>query len=139
MKQTLKKISWLNVAQIVFVFMLMLAPFALPHAADAGLIDSFANNCPADTGLNCGPTSIAGIFRLVINWALAIAFIAAVIILIYGGFLYITSAGNSDQAGKGKTAIFNALIGIVIIVLSYTIVQIVYRFISGTGSASLGA
>ncbi len=116
-----------------------MAPVALPQIAEGqGLIGQFANQCPADTGLNCGPTSIAGIFRLVINWALAIAFIAAVIILIYGGFLYITSAGNADQAGKGKTAIFNALIGIVIIVLSYTIVQIVYRFISGSGSNSLG-
>jgi hypothetical protein len=140
LKQIIKKIGWLNIVQIVFVLALMVAPVAIPHVAEGqGLIGQFANQCPQDTGLNCGPTSIAGIFRLVINWALAIAFIAAVIILIYGGFLYITSAGNTEQSGKGKTAIYNALIGIVIIVLSYTIVQIVYRFISGNGSNSLGS
>jgi hypothetical protein len=95
------------------------------------------NNCPADTGVRCTEGSIASIFRLIINWALAIAFIAAVLVLIWGGFLYITSAGNADNAGKGKTAILNALIGIVIIVLSYIIVQIIYRFVSGQSTGGI--
>jgi heme/copper-type cytochrome/quinol oxidase subunit 2 len=117
--------------------MLAIAPVVLPNVAEAQLVNQFINNCPADTGVRCSEGSIASIFRLIINWALAIAFIAAVIILIYGGFLYITSAGNTDQAGKGKTAIQNALIGIVIIVLSYIIVQIVFRFVSGSGSGGI--
>lgn len=138
MKQMLKKLNWLNVAQIVVMFGLMIMPFALPSITHGALIDSFANNCPADTGVRCTEGSIASIFRLIINWALAIAFIAAVIVLIYGGFLYITSAGNADNATKGKTAIQNALIGIVVIVLSYIIVQIVYRFVSGQSSGGVG-
>lgn len=117
--------------QIAFAGALMLAPVAVPQLVDAAAIDRFANECPEDTGVRCTEGSVAEIFRLIINWALAIAFIAAVIVLIYGGFLYITSAGNTDMAGKGRTAITNALIGIVIIVLSYIIVQIVYRFVSG--------
>lgn len=133
----LKKVNWLNIAQIVFVMGLMLAPLALANHSQAGLVDQFVNNCPADTGVRCTEGSIAGIFRLIINWALALAFIAAVIVLIYGGFLYITSAGNTDNATKGKTAIMNALIGIVIIVLSYIIVQIVYRFVSGQSGGGI--
>ncbi|HEX3099854.1 MAG TPA: hypothetical protein VHQ41_02675 [Patescibacteria group bacterium] len=137
MKQTLKKFSWLNIAQMVFMLFLVTAPITVPAVAHAGLVDTFVNNCPADTGVRCSEGSIASIFRLIINWALAIAFIAAVIMLIYGGFLYITSAGNTDNATKGKTAIVNALVGIVIIVLSYIIVQIVYRFVSGSGSGGI--
>ncbi len=136
MKQTLQKFSWLNIAQLVFTLALVLSPVYVPAVAQAGLIDTFVNNCPADTGVRCSEGSIAAIFRLIINWALAIAFIAAVIMLIYGGFLYITSAGNTDNATKGKTAIINALVGIVIIVLSYIIVQIVYRFVSGSSGAT---
>lgn len=137
LKQTLKKLNWLNVVQIALVTMLMLAPVVLPTIAHAQLVNQFVNNCPADTGVRCSEGSIASIFRLIINWALAIAFIAAVVVLIYGGFMYITSAGNQDNATKGKTAIVNALIGIVIIVLSYIIVQIVYRFVSGQGSGGI--
>lgn len=122
---------------MAIVTLVALAPVIVPRVADAQLINQFVNNCPADTGVRCSEGSIASIFRLIINWALAIAFIAAVIILIYGGFLYITSAGNTENATKGKTAIINAIIGIVIIVLSYVIVQIVYRFVSGSGSGGV--
>lgn len=123
--------------QIAVITIMMLAPVVLPTIAHAQLVNQFVNNCPADTGVRCSEGSIASIFRLIINWALAISFIAAVIVLIYGGFLYITSAGNADNATKGKTAIMNALIGIVIIVLSYIIVQIVYRFVSGSGTGGI--
>lgn len=137
LKQTLKKLNWINIAQLAIVSMLVLAPVVVPYVAQAQLVNTFVNNCPADTGVRCSEGSIASIFRLIINWALAIAFIAAVIVLIYGGFLYITSAGNTDQATKGKTAIMNALVGVVIIVLSYIIVQIVYRFVSGSGTGGV--
>jgi hypothetical protein len=131
LKQIIKKLSWINVAQLVFSFALVMAPAVMPAVGHAQLIDRFAEQCPEDTGVRCTEGSVAAIFRLIINWALAIAFIAAVIVLIYGGFLYITSAGNQETATKGKNAIVNALIGIVVIVLSYMIVQIVYRFVSG--------
>ena len=115
-----------------------LAPIALPRIVEAqGLVGTFLNNCPADTGVRCSEGSISSIFRLIINWALAIAFIVAVIMLIVGGFRYITSAGNAETAGKGKTTIVNALIGIVIIVLSYIIVQIVWRFVAGQGTGGI--
>lgn len=138
MKSTLKKLNWLNIVQLAVVSMLMLAPVVLPQVAQAQLVNQFVNGCPADTGIRCSEGSVAAIFRLIINWALAIAFLAAVVVLIYGGFLYITSAGNTDSATKGKTAITNALIGVVIIVLSYVIVQIVYRFVSGSASGVTG-
>lgn len=137
LKQILQKLNWLNIAQIAIIAVVAFAPIAIPRIVDAQLVNGFVNNCPADTGVRCSEGSIAAIFRLIINWALAIAFIAAVIVLIYGGFKYITSAGNASSAGEGKTAIVNALIGIVIIVLSYVIVQIVYRFVAGQGSGGV--
>lgn len=137
LKQILQKLNWTNVAQIAVVMMLSLIPLVIPSIVEAQLVNGFVNNCPVETGVRCSEGSIAQIFRLIINWALAIAFIAAVIVLIYGGFLYITSAGNAANAEKGRTAITNALIGVVIIVLSYIIVQIVYRFVSGGGGSGI--
>jgi hypothetical protein len=137
LKQTLQKLSWSQIAQFVVVMMVALAPIYVPFVAKAQLVTTFVNNCPANTGVRCSEGSIASIFHLIINWALAIAFIAAVIMLIYGGFRYITSAGNTETATLGKTAIINALIGIVIIVLSYIIVQIVYRFVAGQGTGGV--
>lgn len=137
MKQTLKKFTVLNISVFVIATLMALSPVVLTHFANAQLVNTFVNNCPSDTGVRCSEGSVASIFRLIINWALAIAFIAAVVMLIYGGFLYITSAGNADNAKKGQTTIVNSLIGIVIIVLSYIIVQIVYRFVAGNGGGGI--
>lgn len=117
--------------QLMFAFALVLSPVVVPEITTAqGLtIDDVADGCDQVGGLRCNEGSVTDLFYQIIQWALAIAFIVAVIILIYGGFLYITSAGNQDTATKGKNAIVNALIGIVVIVLSYMIIQIVYRFL----------
>ncbi len=67
--------------------------------------------------------------KKVIDWALYVAAIIAVIFIIIGGYMYITSAGDPGKAGKGRSTLVNALIGLAIIVLSYMIVQIVYNFL----------
>ena len=86
------------------------------------------------TGLNCNAgTSINQLIRTVINWLLAIAFGVAVLFLIIGGFQYIVSAGNEEAAEKGKSTAVNALIGIVIIILSYVIVNVVANMVSNVG------
>lgn len=138
LKQTLT-LSWKTIALAVAALGVALMPLVAltPNVSRAQLIDDFVDDCPEQTGVRCNEGGIGEIFVTVINWALAIAFILAVIFLIYGGFRYIISAGNEEAAKNGRTAIFNALIGIVIIVLSYVIVQIVYRFVSGTGGGGI--
>ncbi len=61
----------------------------------------------------------------VINYALGMAGIVTVLFLIVGGFWYITAAGNEESAEKGKKTITNSILGLVVIVLAYTIVRIV--------------
>ncbi len=61
----------------------------------------------------------------IINIMLQVSFGIALIFVIIGGYMYITAAGNEEQAGKGRKTIVYAVIGIVIITMSYTIVRIV--------------
>lgn len=138
LKQTLT-LTWQTLALGVAALAVALMPLVAvtPQVGQAQLIDQFAEDCPEETGIRCEEGGIGEIFVTVINWALAIAFILAVIYLIYGGFRYILSAGNDAAATAGRQTIFNALVGIVIIVLSYVIVQIVYRFVSGTGGGGI--
>jgi amino acid transporter len=126
LKQTLQKINWLSVAQIVLVFVLMLAPVF----AHAQLNRNFA--CDPSAGLNCNAgTTVNDLIRTIINWALGIAFGVAVLFLIIGGFWFITAQGNEEQSSKGRKTVVNAIIGIIIIVLSYVIVSVVSNFVSG--------
>jgi hypothetical protein len=129
----LKKVNWAIVAQMVVVMLLVLAPVVLPSIGHAQLNKNF--QCDPSTGLRCTETSVPQIFKTVINWALGIAFGVAVIFLIIGGFRYITAGGNEESVEKGKSSVINALIGIVIIVLSYVIVNVVANLVTGNSSS----
>ncbi len=61
----------------------------------------------------------------IVNILLSVTGIIAVLFLIWGGFRYITSAGNDEVAESAKKTIQNAIIGLVIIILSYTIITII--------------
>lgn len=58
----------------------------------------------------------------VVIWGLSIAGAVAVLMLIVGGFLYITASGDEGKMEKAKNTIKNAIIGIVIILLALVIV-----------------
>ncbi len=58
----------------------------------------------------------------VINYILTFLGIALLIVIIYAGSLLIFSNGDDEAVGKAKTIILYAILGVVIIVLSYAIV-----------------
>ncbi len=120
-------------AQMVVVMAVALSPFMFSSDAGAQLNRNF--QCDPSTGLRCTETSVPQIFKTIINWALGIAFGVAVIFLIVGGFRYITAGGNEESVEKGKSSVINALIGIVIIVLSYVIVNVVANLVTGNNSS----
>lgn len=132
----LKDIDFLQLGQKMIVGIVMVASvtMAVPALADTGLPTP---PCGVFNGLNCtnatGPNDI--IVR-VINIMLGVAFLVAVLFLIYGGFQYIFSAGNEEKAESGRNTVINALIGVAIIILSYVIVQIVSRTIGSAGSGT---
>jgi hypothetical protein len=57
--------------------------------------------------------------------------VAAVIYLLWAGILYITAGGDEAKAGKARTGIVNAVIGIVIIVLAFVIEKSVANVFGG--------
>ena len=66
-----------------------------------------------------------------LNYFLGFIGILLVAIIIYAGFIIIVSQGEEDELTKGRTMIVYAIIGVVIIFLSYTIVG----FIGGLTTA----
>jgi len=76
---------------------------------------------------------LTGFINYVILFILGFAGIVAVLFLIIGGYQYILSGANEESAEQGKKTIQNAVIGIVIIILSYTIVTVIFRSLTGQG------
>jgi type IV secretory pathway VirB2 component (pilin) len=80
-----------------------------------------------------GGTTLDQVLQRVVTWILLLAGTIAVVYLIYGGILYITAGGDAEKAKSGRTAVVNAIIGIVIILLALVIVNWVMSIVtSGT-------
>lgn len=61
----------------------------------------------------------------IINAALGIVGSLALLMFVYGGFVWLTSAGSADKVGKGKNILVWATIGLATIFLSYAAVRFV--------------
>lgn len=115
------------------VFFLALTPLAVPamvSAADdigeglkCGSTLSFedASNCDV-TG---GTSRVSSLIEDAINIFSIIVGIVAVIMIIVGGFKYITSGGDSGNIQSAKNTIIYAVIGLVIVALAQFLVQFV--------------
>lgn len=79
---------------------------------------------PQITGVKKTST-VVDIILYAIRVLLYVAMAIDVFFIIIGGYQYITSAGNEERAGKGRKTLVNAIIGLVIIIMSYTIVSVV--------------
>jgi len=95
----------------------------------------------SDKGLNKSLTAESDAKSFVIkivNFALGFLGLFAVLIVIYGGILYVTSAGEEEKATKGKDAIKYAVIGLLIVMGSYAFVNTIINSAGGTDSGSDG-
>lgn len=63
----------------------------------------------------------------VTNFALGFLGLVGVIMVIYGGFMYLTAGGEQEKIDKGKKAITYAIIGIIIVMASFAIVNTVIQ------------
>ena len=77
---------------------------------------------------NYGPTFGLGTADLestvvnIIQWVLGFLGLIAVIFILYGGFLWLTSGGNEDKISKAKKTITAAVVGLIIVLLAWAIV-----------------
>lgn len=66
---------------------------------------------------------IAGQIASLYKWTLGIGTLIALLVLIYGGIVYTTSAGNESRIGDAKEWVFGAVIGLFLLFGSYLILN----------------
>ena len=77
-----------------------------------------------------GSSSAMDLIGRVVKLLLLFSGAIAVVFIIIGGYWYVISGGNEETAEKGKKTLINAIIGIVVIVLSYAIINVIARQVS---------
>jgi len=131
--------------KIAVVVLLLFAPFLVSaqncgsDCVNQGLTavgGSFPNQ---GNGGILGANSIVGVIGIIIKLVLFVAGALAVLFVVIGGITYLTARGDEEQTTKAKKTIVNALIGIIVIILSYVIVNVIVNLVNcGFGGGSFG-
>ncbi len=117
----------LTIAISTFILGLLMLPATLPTLATTtgqnagtkikqGIIDT---GTAAELGN--ADTDIREVIALIINALLGFLGILFTILIIYGGFLWMTAAGNDQQIEKARKILTQATIGLLIVILAYAL------------------
>ena len=80
---------------------------------------------------NTEDASIGSLIAGALNYLMFFVGVAAVIGIVYGGVIMLTSAGNPDKLQTAKRAIMWSVLGVIVVVLAFTIVSSIDKIISG--------
>jgi hypothetical protein len=129
----------LNILALTFILLIPGITFAqnTNSPVNQGLNNIQTQAFPGQNG-QTGANTVVGFIAMLIKIVLFVSGALAVLFVIIGGIMYLTSAGNEEQATKGKKTITYALVGIIIIILSYVIVNVVVNLVN-CGLTSGGA
>ena len=131
MKKTFKNI--ISASLIVIGMALVPSMQSIAHAAGS----SCSSDLSAVQGIFsvqlCSPTTAA---ITIINLMLDLLTVIAIGFIIYGGFQMVLSGGNEKKVTEARSTIVNAIIGLVIAILSFTIVTVVGNTLNDFGKSS---
>lgn len=131
---TISKSSFYGYALGAIIALLLAAPFVLglahPVSAQALTGDELFGGAgktgagwAGEAGL--GTSDLLGTVTSIIRVALGFLGVIAVVIILLGGFKWMTSQGDPGKTGEAKKLIFAGLIGLVIVLSAYAIATFV--------------
>ncbi len=105
---------------MVMVPTVMAANFGLDETAGAAGLTGYGNSVP----------TIAG---NIIGTLLSMISVLFFVLVLYGGILWMTARGNSEQTGKALNTIIGATIGIIIVMGAYALTNFVFQLGGNAG------
>lgn len=106
---------------------------------DAGLQSgtdaALTGDCEAGTGQ--GDSDFQELAAKIVNILSIIVGIVAVIMIIFGGFKYITSGGESSNVSGAKNTLIYAIVGLIIVALAQFIVHFVLNNVGNAAAVVL--
>ena len=91
----------------------------------AGAADTINTQAKAACGSVCGSSSITTIFSGIANALIFLVGSVSVIMIIIGGLRYVIANGDAKAVGDAKNTVLYAVIGIIVAISAYAIVQFV--------------
>lgn len=118
----------------VFMPLALVGASAVVGAADINNSLCQGANLQLGSDADCSPDgdgateTVNSTVETVINFFSWVVGVVSVIMIIWGGFKYITSGGDSSNVTAAKNTILYAIVGLIIVALA----QIIVKFVLGT-------
>lgn len=126
-EERIKKSKQILTSAIIGLIVILLSISIVNFVSDA--IGVTPQNMPEDTGLFTGTLSEA--LTSIINAALTLVGVIALGTMVYGGFRWMTAAGNDNQIDEAKRILTASVIGLIIIIISWAVVNFVITAVNG--------
>lgn len=110
----------------VILFIVCLTP---AFASAQGLKDAFGRKSPLENVAGqAGVKDVDSVGKVsgnIINVALSLVGLIFLLLMVYGGYLWMTARGDDSQVEKAQAIIRNAVIGLVLVLAAYAITKLV--------------
>ncbi|MDO8492056.1 MAG: hypothetical protein Q7S34_00225 [bacterium] len=110
-----------RISKIGFSIMFFVVPVFFAYAVDI------------ENPLGPGNTTFEAVISRIADFAVLIATPIAVIVILYAGVLFMTSAGDVEKVKKAKRALLWALVGLGIVLIGRGFIAIIRDALSGGG------
>lgn len=120
----MKKVSAFIVNGMMLATLVATSPMALAQAGLPGNPQAELDKVKTGAGFTA-TTDLPTVIGRVINVLFSLLGLIAVVIVVYSGFQWMTSGGDEKKIGAAKSRMINAVIGIAIILLAYSITSFV--------------
>jgi len=133
-KNKFKKILFLSISLSVSLFSFQAKAQLLNSNGKKDLIDNMKDTGKAGDYVVTGDEKdllLSDVVNTVLSAFLGLLGIIFLIMIIIGGFNWMTAAGNDDKISKAKATLFRGTIGLFIVVAAYVITAFVFRALGG--------
>ena len=113
-----------------FLLLFILSLFLFPQVTNAV---SFYD--PSAT-LGLGSADLQDTVIAIIQWILGLLGLVAVILILYGGFTWMTAGGSEEKVEKAKKIITAAIIGLVVVLVAWAIVIFALNVLQNTSGVT---
>jgi hypothetical protein len=113
-----------NVFIAVLLVLLILPTVALAQT-DSRMTNLGLDNLSKEGNIQLGTKTLPATISSIINVAMGVLGIIVVILILAGGFLWMTAGGSDEKITKAKGLIFGGVIGLAIVLSAYAIAQFV--------------
>lgn len=115
---------------LIIITSFVFGNFVLADNLSDAFKPKYLGNAAKTAGYNTTATNPDTVITTVIRIALSFVGVIFLVLMIYGGYLWMMARGNEDQVTKAKNLITAAIIGLIIVIAAYAISMLVVGMLS---------